>query len=274
MKLHIKKINDYVEEQCWSSINYLCSGRGGHVTKYKIKDTLLDLQKEIINKIKLIAEEDEILSSINSYYIKGNKVQTTAMACNIVNRLINSSENVSMHTEEPSKPYIKAVQEIPTNTGTYIYKVTLQPKSKLSFQEDNKTLSCGQRMMQNLKFSNKIRQECGSFHVEREIPSFLKKDQQILKKQQRIFKLVDQHKNTAENNQSAKPIKTKIFIAENHQMTLAVENRTNEDGSTEWTNYTVKDLYPPTPIEIEMESARRKKIPFQFQVLLQQNQID
>lgn len=260
MKLHTKKITDYVEEQCWSSINYLCSGRGGHVTKYKIKDTLLDLQREIINKIKLLAEEDEILSSINSFYIKGNKVQTTAMACNIINRLINStSESVTMHAEEPSTPYIKAVQEIQTKQGTHIYKVTLQPKSKLSFQEDNKTLSCGQLMMKNLKFSNKIRQEYGSFHVEREIPSFLKKDHQILVKQQRIFKLVDKHKHTAENNQSAKPIKTKIFIAENHQMTLAVETRTNEDGSTEWTNYTVKDLYPLTPIEIEIESTRRRK---------------
>jgi hypothetical protein len=48
-----------------------------------------------------------------------------------------------------------------------------------------------------------------------------------------------------EYNQPTKPIKTKIFIVENHQMTLAVETKNNEDGSIEWTNYTVKDLFPP-----------------------------
>ena len=111
-------------------------------------------------------------------------------------------------------------------------------------------------MMKNLKFSHKIWQEYGSFHVEREIPTFLKKDHNILIKQQQIFRLIDVHKHTIEYNQPTKPIKTKIFIAENHQMTLAVETKmTNEDGSIKWTNYTVKDLYPPTPPETETESS-------------------
>ena len=77
--------------------------------------------------------------------------------------------------------------------------------------------------------------------------NLLKKDHNILIKQQRIFRLIDEHKHTTEHNQPTKPIKTRIFIAENHQMTLAVETKmTNEDGSIKWTNYTVKDLYPQT----------------------------
>ena len=38
-------------------------------------------------------------------------------------------------------------------------------------------------------------------------------------------------------------------------MTLAVETKNNEDGSIEWTNYTVKDLFPPTPPDTEIESS-------------------
>ena len=254
MKLFIKKINDYIEEQFFERTRDLCSGKGGHITKSKFKVAIENLQEELQNKIKTLAEEDEILSSINCYYIKGYNIKTAETASNIVNKLIDSSETASS-AKDPDIPYIKSVQQIPNKQGSNIYKVTLQPKSKISFQDDNKTLSCGQQMMKNLKFSHKIRQEYGSFHVEREIPTFLKKDHNILIKQQRIFRLIDEHKQTTEYNQPTKPIKTKIFIAENHQMTLAVETKTNEDGSIEWTNYTVKDLYPPTPPETEIKSS-------------------
>ena len=37
-------------------------------------------------------------------------------------------------------------------------------------------------------------------------------------------------------------------------MTLAME-KINEDGSIEWTNYTVIELYPLTPPETEIESS-------------------
>ena len=206
MKLFIKKINDYVEEQFLQRTRNLYSGKGGHITKYRFKLAMENLQEDLQNKIKTLAEEDEILSSINCYYIKGYNIKTAETASNIVNKLIDSSETASS-AKDPDIPYIKSVQQIP------------------------------------------------SFHVEREIPTFLKKDHNILIKQQRIFRLIDEHKQTTEYNQPTKPIKTKIFIAENHQMTLAVETKTNEDGSIEWTNYTVKDLYPPTPPETEIKSS-------------------
>ena len=254
MKLFIKKINDYVEEQFLERTQNLYSGKGGHITKYRFKLAMENLKEDIQNKIKTLAEEDEILSSINCYYIKGYNIKTAETASNIVNTLIDSSETASS-TKDPDKPYIKSVQQIFNKQGTNLYKVTLQPKSKISFQDDSKTLSCGQQMMKNLKFSHKIRQEHGSFHIQREIPTFLKKDHNILIKQQRILRLIDEHKHTTEHNQPTKPIKTRIFIAENHQMTLAVETGNNEDGSIAWTNYTVKDLYPPTPPETEIESS-------------------
>ena len=49
-------------------------------------------------------------------------------------------------------------------------------------------------MMKTLKFSQKIWQEYGSFHVEQEIPTFLKKYHNILIKQQQIFRLIDKQK--------------------------------------------------------------------------------
>ena len=63
---------------------------------------------------------------------------------------------------------------------------------------------------------------------------------------------------TTEYNQPTKPIKTRIFIAENHQVTLAMETKNNED-------YTVKDLYPSAPTETEIKAA--------LQVVPQQNWI-
>ena len=74
------------------------------------------------------------------------------MASNIVNKLIDSSETASS-AKDPDKPYIKSVQQIPNKQGSNLYKVTPQPKSKISFQDDSKTLSCGQQMMKNLNFT-------------------------------------------------------------------------------------------------------------------------
>ena len=69
---------------------------------------------------------------------------------NIVNKLINASETAGPGSaKDPDKPYIKSVQQIPNKQGSNIFKVTLQPKSKISFQDYNKTLSFGQQMMKN-----------------------------------------------------------------------------------------------------------------------------
>ena len=61
MKLFIKKINDYIEEQFFQRTRDLCSGKGGHMTKYRFKLAIENLQEELQNKIKALAEEDEIL---------------------------------------------------------------------------------------------------------------------------------------------------------------------------------------------------------------------
>ena len=170
------KINDYIEERISWVLN---SGKGAHITKYRCKVKIENLQEDLQNKIKTLAEDDEILSSINCYYIKGYNIKTAETASNIVNKLIDSSETAS-YAKDPDKPYIKSVQQISNKQGSNLYKVTLLSKSKISFQDHSKTLSCGQQMMKNLKFSHKIWQEHGSFHIEQEIPTFLKKDHHIL----------------------------------------------------------------------------------------------
>ena len=114
VKLFIKKINDYVEEQFLERTQNFYSGKGGHITKYRFKLAMENLQEDLQNKIKTLAEEDELLSSINCYYIKGYNIKTaeTETASNIVNTLIDSSETASS-TKDPDKPYIKSVQQIP-----------------------------------------------------------------------------------------------------------------------------------------------------------------
>ena len=131
MKLFIKKINDYIEEQFFERTWDLCSSKRVHITKSKV--ALENLQEELQNKIKILAEEDEILSSINCYYIKGYNIKTAETASNIVNKLIDSSETASS-AKDPDKPYIKSVQQIPNKQGSNLYKVTLQPNLKYPFK--------------------------------------------------------------------------------------------------------------------------------------------
>ena len=45
----------------------LCSSKWGHVTKSKIKEAIENLLDKLQNKIKTLAEEDEILSSIKCF---------------------------------------------------------------------------------------------------------------------------------------------------------------------------------------------------------------
>ena len=129
----LKKINDYIEEQFFERTRVLNSGKGGHITKYRFKVAIENLQEDLQNKIKTLAEEDEILSSINCYYIKGYNIKTAETASNIVNKLIDSSETASS-AKDPDKPYIKSVQQIPNKQGSNLYKVTLQPNLKYPFK--------------------------------------------------------------------------------------------------------------------------------------------
>ena len=115
----------------------LCSSKWGHVTKSKIKEAMENLQDKLQNKIKTLAEEDEILFQSN--------------VSNIVNKLINASETAQVQALLKIPIKLKSVQQIPNKQGSNIFKVTLQPKSKISFQDYNKTLSFEQKMMKNLK---------------------------------------------------------------------------------------------------------------------------
>ena len=59
----------------------------------------------------------------------GYNIKTTETASNIVNKLINAKDLDNL--------YIKSVQQIPNKQESNIYKVILQPKFKISFQNDN-----------------------------------------------------------------------------------------------------------------------------------------
>ena len=128
MKLFIKKINNYIEEQFFERNWDLCSGKRVHITKSKV--AIENLQEELQNKIKILAEEDEILSLINCYYIKVYNIKTTS---NIVNKLIDSSETASS-AKDPDKPYIKSVQQIPNKQGSNLYKVPLNQNLTYPFK--------------------------------------------------------------------------------------------------------------------------------------------
>jgi len=248
MKFLVENFSEFLNNSCESLLLEIDNFKTSSRNKAKFTNLIHNLNSSLSAKLQEIQIEREVAKVANNVYISGQNISNIHNAKEIVNSIVNYNKSEADRIQIDD--FITNVQEMKHKSNDKkFFKISFKPKVHKKICIEGKELSMTQLLFKNLKYASKIRDQFGSFFLEKEIPHVLKEDYDVLKRHDRNIKKIHMRDSKQEGNNRT-TLHSKIYYSFiEKKLVLAKRYRLNDLTYTQWEVFGVKDLYPSPELE-------------------------